>query len=265
MDDYFHPPVFEDVESFMRYFRARAEVLAMDARRTTLARCEPVWRVFGKMFNGLIDGRTVRTFIAKEVARKDGRFFRIAGVEISAPLGREVRSWCQPMIIGDGGGYVALVEQEATRHHLVRLKAEPGNIGIQVEGKNTRVLVAPPIQFSRSNLEHNQRALRGETDEGGHPIRPIPMTSIVTDGRYATLEDMDFWERAVEDGGRFYEKVNRYGLIEVTRREELDGDIQALPEEDRENFCWITLELLLQLRRRGLINGHMRSGMSLIV
>jgi len=231
-------PVFQDFDSFNRFALARTQALAMEVVPTTLAGCEPAWRVFGKILKGLFDGIMTETFIPREIKRPDGRFFRIAGVNVTKAAGREVSGWSQPMIMGDGDGFVALVHDLATDDVLIRLKAEPGNVGVATEYcANTRVLVCPPIQFSRSNLEHNECALRGERDKDENPIRPIPLAGLVTDGRFTTLDDGSFWERASEDGGRFFEKVNRYGLIEVKRREELDADIEELPEEDRLNFC----------------------------
>ena len=40
------------------------------------------------------------------IGRPDGRFFTIGAVEISVGQGREVTSWYQPMIFGDGQGYI---------------------------------------------------------------------------------------------------------------------------------------------------------------
>lgn len=255
---------FSDMESFYAFLQKRADALAMEAEEVTLAECEPTWKVVGRTIKGLFEGVMTNTFIPHQVARPDRRFFRIAGVNVRRAAGREVSGWSQPMIFDDGDGFVALVIDRKTDDVLIRLKAEPGNVGVATEkNPNTRVLISPPIQFSRGNLEHNERALRGELDEKGQPMKPIPLASLATDGRFLTLDSPD-WKKAPEDGGRFYEKVNNYALIDVASKLKVETDLQELGA-DIQDFAWISISLLRQLSDEGLLNGHLRSVLSLLV
>lgn len=253
---------FSCADEFLPYFEARAQALAMEVRPAHLAQCEPAWKVVGKILNGLFDGVSVQSFMASEIKRPDGRFFRIAGIDVVRAAGREVSGWFQPMIFDDGDGFVALVHDLSTDDVLVRIKAEPGNVGLEICGANTRVLVSPSLQFSRGNLLHNEAALRGELDEKGQRINPIPLAGLVSDGRYFTL-DSDEWELAPEDGGRFFEKVNRYGLVDIWAKQDVEEDLMELGAS-AEDFLWVSIDLLRRIRRAGLANGHLRSAMSLL-
>lgn len=255
---------FDSFVEFRSFALIRAAALAMEVEKTALAAIAtldvpekgPAW---------VVEEESIR--------RPDGGFFQVGGVNVTRAAGREVTGWRQPMIMGDGNGYVALVRADDMsdclgRKHLVRLKAEPGNLGFGVtsddpslRGKNTRVLVAPPLQFSQSNLAHHERALRGETDDKGGKLKPVPLADLVV-GR----ED-SFWENASEDGGRFFEKWNRYGLLDLDTEsavKDVEKMIQALGAA-AEDFAWVRTGILAEIRRSGLANGHLRSGMSLLV
>ena len=173
------------------------------------------------------------------VGRPDGRFFIISAVEISVGQGREVTSWYQPMIFGDGQGYILMIEDEETGAILLRAKTEPGNLGLKVNGLDTRVLLSPPFQASQANM-----------DTHGAKVPLIEFAKQIT-----------AWEVASEDGGRFYEKCNFYGCASVNRPE-IDAQIASSPTPD--DFIWVSRELLRELRRKGLVNGHLRSAMSLL-
>lgn len=254
-------PIFEQFDRFLLWARTRARALAMEVQECDLCELEPDW-----------------TTSSMAVTRLDGRFFQVHGVNVTRAAGREVSGWKQPMLCLDGGGYVALITLDshnpATESRmLVRMKAEPGNRGMWVPGEkapmNTHVLVAPPAQFSQGNLENHRRALRGELDPNGVPYGPVPFASLALEDACPTWASTVTWHEAVEDGGRFYLKTNRYGVAEVDERmeEQLEEEIKATGQS--EHFAWISRGVLRGIFRHPLDNclasGHLRSVASLLV
>jgi len=240
--------VFERPDEFCAWAIDRASVLAMEVERVPLSLLAPTW-------------------MADEIkiARQDGQFFSVEGFEVKRSGGREVSGWGQPMFV-QPTGYVGLIRKFGSRVDpdklLVRLFPEPGNIGFIVDGVNTRVLVGPPIQFSTGNLTNHVKAMKNELDTSGKPYRPVPFASIAGSQKpewvnYATLED------AVEDGGRFYEKLNRYVVVNVSSLEDVEGEVQLSGQP--ENFAWININHWRILRNSGLLNGHMRSVSSMLI
>lgn len=246
---------FLDYVCFAFWAKERATVLAMEAEETPLAAIA-IEDVPGKGPAWVVEAETIR--------RPDGNFFQIAGVNVTRAAGREVTGWRQPMIMGDGNGYIALVRRQFDGCLLLRLKAEPGNLGFgdpARNGANTRVLVAPPLQFSQSNLAHHERAMRGELDDKGGKINPVPLAHLVAHS------DSIRWENASEDGGRFFEKWNRYGVFDLIAPGQVkwfEDAVSALGEGAKD-FAWVDLSTLRTLRKNGLANGHLRSAMSLLV
>jgi len=211
--------MFDDFEAFDEYALARATALAMGSHRVPLSAC---------------GGWVVEP---ERVAREDGRFFQIGGVHIDKVKNREVSGWAQPMICGETDGRAALV---VTRDHvLVRLRTDAGNKGILLSGgEETRVLVAPPLQFSQSNLEHNLRALRGELDDNRQPIKPVPLAGILTDDRFVVR-----WHKIPQDGARFFEKVDAVAAVRITSTDKLDPDFAALSQDEQADFMWVSKDI----------------------
>ena len=232
--------------SFFTFAHKRADALAMASEECSISWLRPDWKVSDA---GLM--------------RPDGRFYSVRGVRIAGAAGREVASWKQPMLFTVGKGFVALIVHEPNRI-LVRMLAEPGNIGIEVpQGRNTRVLVAPPVQFSQSNLDHHRKALQGELDRGGRPIKPVPFADLVLSPQKVGWASHIAWEDAVEDGGRHFEKVNKYGHIRVADEGLVNQEVKKTGQP--ENFAWITRSVLREARAAGFLSGHMRAVMSLLV
>ncbi len=71
------------------------------------------------------------------------------------------------------------------------------------------------------------------------------------------------WEDGAEDGGRFWEKVNQYGYVQVLAFSALDPVIESTGQP--ENFAWVSRNVLRQARQEGMVNGHLRAAMSLLV
>ncbi len=240
--------VFERPDEFCAWAIDRASALAMEVERVPLSVLAPTWM-------------TDET----KISRQDGQFFSVEGFQIKRSGGREVSGWGQPMIV-QSTGYVGLIRKFGSRIDpdklLVRLFPEPGNIGFIVDDTNTRVLVGPPIQFSTGNLENHRKAMRGELDSNGKPYKPVPFASIATEEK-PTWVNFATWEDAVEDGGRFYEKVNSYVVVNVSSFEDVEEEIQLSGQP--ENFAWININHWRILRQSGLINGHMRAVSSLLI
>lgn len=231
-------------DQFQGFMHTRASTLAMDVELCDLADLAPDWQMS-----------------SKELARPDRGFFTVSGVRVLRAAGREVTGWAQPMFAYQTAGYVGLIVCKMADLDvvLVRLMAEPGNVGVRnAANKNTRVLVCPSIQFSQGNLAQHEKAKRGELDKNGHPIKPVPFADAVTGSHYDVQ-----WQPAPEDGGRFFEKVNNYGLIRVACVQEIQTDLEATGM--MENYSWVSVPVLRDLCRLGLVSGHLRSCMSLLV
>jgi len=233
----------DSIDDLVTFLQARAEALAMGAAECGLNELGPDWEVIPRIIHSLKG------------------FFDFIGVNITKANGREVAGWKQPMI-RDAGGVVAVVRQKCVplmdadgvcidqSYFLVRAKAEPGNIGFPLAGGvNSRVLLSPPLQFSMANLQNNPGK--------------IPLVALVLDDNGQCMLTT---EPAPEDGGRFYEKVNQYSLVDIAV-----GQGRAISDEIEKlgpgaaDFAWIKDSLLRGMFRAGWANGHLRSAMSLLV
>ena len=240
--------MFDRHDEFCAWATERAAALAMEVENVQLSSLAPTW----------VTDDT-------RIVRPDGQFFSVEGFKITRAGGREVSGWAQPMIV-QPSGYVGLVRRFGSRIDpdklLVRLFPEPGNIGICVKEINTRVLVGPPIQISSGNLENHIKALGGQLDPNGKPYKPVPFASIALSTKPYWV-NFATWESAVEDGGRFYQKVNNYVIINVSSLEDVESEIQLTSQP--ENFAWININLWRILRNIGQLNGHMRAVSSMLI
>jgi hypothetical protein len=176
------------------------------------------------------------------VIRSRMHFFSVKCVIVTRPKQRTAveELWRQPMVTNEGEGTVALIMHEFTGDHLIRLRAEPGNSGyVLPDGKNTHVLVGPPIQFSAPNIA---RSARG------------PELAALT-------REIKHWEYQCEDGGRFYEKRNRYGILRIRQHRDIRAHLEALGGAQAD-FAWVSHDVLIDIRRRGLMNGFLPSALS---
>lgn len=241
-------PEFRHPEDFFLFLVARAQALAMEVELAPLSACAPAWDVN-----------------SEAVYRPDGGFFRVDGLVVKKAAGREVSGWKQPILTRDAGGKIAIVTADDPEFgqdflFLVRAKAEPGNKGVTLpDGTNSRVLVSAPLQFSLTNLERHSKARRGEPDDKGNPIKPVPIADLLDDAGVSE----QFWEDGVEDGGRFFEKTNRYGHLRVTDRSVADKHVIASPEVH--DFAWVTRDVLAQARREAQLNFHLRATLSMLI
>ncbi|OGG51687.1 hypothetical protein A3C18_03415 [Candidatus Kaiserbacteria bacterium RIFCSPHIGHO2_02_FULL_54_11b] len=150
------------------------------------------------------------------IEHESGKFFSIIGVKVTGASDREVPSWSQPMLkqeeVGISG--VLMQQQAGVTRYLFYAKFEPGNIDT--------VQISPALQVSEGNLS---RAHQGKR----------PRLAEYFDGTKGTLIAS---VTGVEDGGRFYHKVNRSMLVEVDESE-------AVPVTS--DYIWLTLPEIKKL------------------
>jgi oxidase EvaA len=156
--------------------------------------------------------------ITGKIEHQSGKFFSIIGVKVSGAADREVPSWTQPMLkqeeIGISG---VLVQQKGgVTRYLFYAKFEPGNIN--------NVQISPALQVSEGNLSRAHKGTRPRLAEYFDG----------TKGKFiASVE-------GVEDGGRFYHKVNRSMLVEVDESEDVPVT---------EDYIWLTLPQIRKILR----------------
>ena len=152
------------------------------------------------------------------IVHESGKFFSVIGVKVSGAEDREVASWSQPMLkqeeIGISG--VLMQKQGGVMHYLFYAKFEPGNKGM--------LQISPACQASEGNLSLAHKGKR-------------PRLAEYFDGTKGTLVES---VEGVEDGGRFYHKVNRSVLVEVDETEEVPIT---------EDYVWLTLPEIKALLR----------------
>lgn len=156
--------------------------------------------------------------VSGNITHESGKFFSVIGVKVTGAEDREVPSWSQPMLkqeeIGISG--VLMQKKEGVMKYLFYAKFEPGNMGI--------VQISPACQASAGNLSLAHKGKR-------------PRLSEYFDGTKGTLVAS---VEGVEDGGRFYHKINRSVLVEVDESEEVPIT---------EDYIWLTFPQIKKLLR----------------
>lgn len=161
-----------------------------------------------------------------EIRHCSGNSFSIIAVSVEAE--REVASWSQPIVAQDNIGLVGWLAQQKNGilHVLVQAKIEVGNLDI-VEMTST------VSYLERADLL--TEAWRPAFIE--HFLNPAPERV-----RFSAIQS--------EEGGRFYQMLNRYMLVEVPEDETLD-----VPP----GFIWMTLRQVLEFVRFGFFSVEARS------
>ena len=156
--------------------------------------------------------------VSGNIEHESGKFFSIIGVKVTGAADREVPSWSQPMLkqeeVGISG--VLMQKKEGVMHYLFYAKFEPGNINM--------VQISPALQVSEGNLSLAHKGKRPRLAEYFDGTKGRLIASVT----------------GVEDGGRFYHKVNRSMLVEVPESE-------AVPIT--EDYIWLTLPQIKKLLR----------------
>lgn len=150
------------------------------------------------------------------IVHESGKFFSIIGVSVHGAGDREIMAWSQPMLkqeeIGISG--VIMQKQNDVMRYLFYAKFEPGNVD--------KLQISPALQASEGNLSQAHNG-------------PRPRLSEYFDGTKGTLLKS---VEGVEDGGRFYRKVNRAMVVEVNEAEQV-------PITD--DYIWLTLPEIKKL------------------
>lgn len=163
-----------------------------------------------------------------EIARKDGKFFRVLGVNVTI-ANREVSTWCQPIVQPMQEGLCVLFAQKrnGVTHFLLQAKVECGNFDV--------VEFAPTIQ-----------CLTGDFRKVSNPP---PFVRQFVDGEIKGRVLFD--TKQSEEGGRFYHEQNRNVIILLD--EEFNIDVP-------ENYLWLTLGQIKEfLRFNNYLNIQVRS------
>ncbi|MEV0143996.1 MULTISPECIES: NDP-hexose 2,3-dehydratase family protein [unclassified Nonomuraea] len=161
------------------------------------------------------------------IAHESGLFFRVIGVDVAGGS-REVASWSQPMIEPSGNGIVAFVVRriDGVLHVLVHARVEPGYVNVME--------LAPTVQCTPGNLG----ALPPEA-------RPRFLDVVLN----APPELVRYSVALSEEGGRFYNAVNTYVVVEA--------DVDVV---DGADYRWMTLHQLAELlRHSNYLNVQARS------
>jgi len=171
--------------------------------------------------------------ISESTISNNNRFFSVIGVKVFADT-REVSSWTQPLIKDENIGLLGFVMKkiDGIYHFLVQAKVEPGNIDI--------IELSPTV--SCSNYKYIAE----------HPEFQPPFFN------YFMSEDSDnvlFDTLQSEEGGRFYKMQNRNKIIIIDENESIQ-----IPE----NFCWMTLNQMMDFMRYSMFNIEARSLISCI-
>jgi oxidase EvaA len=150
------------------------------------------------------------------IVHESGKFFSIVGVKVTGAADREVPSWSQPMLKQEEVGVSGVLMQTkgGVTQYLFYAKFELGNIN--------RVQISPALQASEGNLSQAHKGKRPRLAEYFDGTRGRLVKSVT----------------GVEDGGRFYRKVNRSMLVEVDESE-------AVPIT--EDYIWLTLPQVKKL------------------
>ncbi len=150
------------------------------------------------------------------ITHESGKFFSIIGVEVIGADDREVASWSQPMLKQEEIGISGVLRQkkDGVMKYLFYAKFEPGNI-------NT-LQISPALQVSEGNLS---------LAHGGTRPRLAEYFDGTKGKHVASVE-------GVEDGGRFFHKVNRSVLVEVEESEDVPIT---------EDYLWLTLPQIKRL------------------
>ncbi|TAJ14489.1 hypothetical protein EPO56_02050 [Patescibacteria group bacterium] len=150
------------------------------------------------------------------IVHDSGKFFSIIGVKVNGAADREVPSWTQPMLKQEEVGISGVLVQKkaGVTKYLFYAKFEPGNIN--------NVQISPACQASEGNLAQAHGGKRPRLAEYFDGTKGRLIASVL----------------GVEDGGRFYHKLNRSMLVEV-------DEVEEVPIT--EDYIWLTLPEIKKL------------------
>jgi len=160
-----------------------------------------------------------------EIVHKENQYFSIIGLRVEATE-REVARWDQPLFQPRRVGVVAFLVRnfDGLAHVLVHARFQAGLLDW--------VEMGPTVQCSPDNYRDALPPFLGQVLDA--PPERILFDAVQT-----------------EEGGRFYRAENRYLLVEA-------GD--DVPDEEPDEFCWVTIAQLTELQRHSFyVNVEARS------
>jgi oxidase EvaA len=162
------------------------------------------------------------------------RFFSVVGVKVNAGT-REVTSWTQPLIKDKNIGLLGFIakKMDGILHFLVQAKVEPGNLDV--------IELSPTV--SCSNYDYLIQ----------NPNNRPPLFDFFCETNDAVKILINALQS--EEGGRFYQMQNRNMIILLDESVELD-----IPH----NYCWMTLNQMMDFMRYSMFNIEARSLISSI-
>ncbi|MBQ3656335.1 MAG: NDP-hexose 2,3-dehydratase family protein [Bacteroidales bacterium] len=161
-----------------------------------------------------------------EIAREDGKYFKIIGVNVSIS-NREVASWCQPLVQPMQQGICAFIIKKinGVYHFLIQAKLECGNFDVME--------LAPTVQCLTDKIAYHDAP-----DFYYYVVNARPEQVL-----------FDTWQS--EEGGRFYHEQNRNLIIEAD---------DNFPLELPPRYTWMTLRQIYKfLRFNNYLNIQARS------
>mgnify|MGYP001211466640 FL=1 len=150
---------------------------------------------------------------------KSGQFFKVKAVETKGAVGREVKSWTQPILTQKHGGVLAFISRQTKKfgtQFLIEARIEPGDDSI--------LKISPSFQATQSNMN---RAHGGK--------RP-KFYDIVIQQKGAKLI---YYTVHNEEGARFWKKSNWNVIVNLNNP--YDKRIKG------GNYMWASLKQIKKL------------------
>jgi len=197
-----------DIKPILSWIKARQKKIKSSSKIINLNKCEGWY--FDKNSN---------------LHHKSGQFFKIKGVETKGAMGREVKSWTQPILTQKHGGVLAFISRQSKKYgtqFLIDAKIEPGDDSI--------IKISPSFQATQSNM--NQ----------AHGGKKPKFYDIVIQQKSAELI---YYTIHNEEGARFWKKSN-WNVI-VNLKNPNDKRIKG------SNYKWVSFK---QIKKLSLINRY---------
>jgi oxidase EvaA len=197
-----------DIKPILSWIKARQKKIKSSSKIINLNKCEGWY--FDKNSN---------------LHHKSGQFFKIKGVETKGAIGREVKSWTQPILTQKHGGVLAFISRQSKKYgtqFLIDAKIEPGDDSI--------IKISPSFQATQSNI--NQ----------AHGGKKPKFYDIVIQQKAAELI---YYTIHNEEGARFWKKSN-WNVI-VNLKNPNDKRIKG------SNYKWVSFK---QIKKLALINRY---------
>ncbi len=150
---------------------------------------------------------------------KSHQFFKVKGVVTRGAVGREVKSWTQPILTQKHGGVLAFICRQTKKYgtqFLIDVRIEPGDDSI--------LKISPSFQATQSNMN---RAHGGKRPK----FYDIIMNNKGAELIYYTIHN--------EEGARFWKKSNWNVIVKL--KNPYDKRIKG------ENYRWVSFKQIKKL------------------